>query len=179
MVTLPITGDVVKTTADEQNVLLISLQCVPYIVHGEIIAVIQMIIVSKIKGVSDFVMIHVCVDTTLYLLKFNLMSSGSPKLIYQMLFLCISVNSCPWSAPTSQDNVLQCNGGAYCNGIYDGWDCCNSRGMRAKCPLNYPTMCAQPDCAWGDYCCYTEDVCAASYGGVRSCDTHPFQNEGM
>ena len=70
MVTLPITGDVVKTTVDEQNVLLISLQCVPYIVHGEIIAVIQMIIVFKIKEVSDFVMIHVCVDPPLYVLKF-------------------------------------------------------------------------------------------------------------
>ena len=65
-------GDAVRTTVDEQNALLTSQQCVPYIVHGEIIAAIQMIIVSKIKGVSDFVMIHVCVDTTLYLLKFNL-----------------------------------------------------------------------------------------------------------
>ena len=55
-------GDVVRTTVDEQNALLTSQQCVPYIVHGEIIAVIQMIIVFKIKEVSDFVMIHVCVD---------------------------------------------------------------------------------------------------------------------
>ena len=31
-------GDVVKTTADEPNVLLTTQQCVPYIVHGEIIA---------------------------------------------------------------------------------------------------------------------------------------------
>ena len=57
-------GDVVKATVDEQNALLTSQQCVLYIVHGEIIAVIQMIIVSKIKGVSDFVMIQVCVNAT-------------------------------------------------------------------------------------------------------------------
>ena len=60
-------GVVVRTTVDEQNALSTSQQCVPYIVHGEIIAVIQMIIASNIKGVSDFVMIHVRVDATLYL----------------------------------------------------------------------------------------------------------------
>ena len=78
--------------------------------------------------------------------------------------------SCSWSTPTSQNNVLKCNDGTYCNGLVDGWTCCNTRGMRAKCPLNYPAMCAKPDCAWGDYCCYTQDVCLASKGGLRSCD---------
>ena len=62
-------GDVVKTRADEPNVLLTTRQCVLYIVHGEIIAVMMRIIASNIKGVSDFVMIHVRVDAILYVLE--------------------------------------------------------------------------------------------------------------
>ena len=83
-------GDAVRTTVDEQNALLTSQQCVPYIVHGEIIAVIQMIIVSKIKGVSDFVMIHVCVDTTLYLLKFNFVKWLSTAHLSNAIFMHFS-----------------------------------------------------------------------------------------
>ena len=78
--------------------------------------------------------------------------------------------SCSWSTPTNQSNLLQCNDGTYCNGLNDGWACCNSRGMRRKCPLNYPTMCANPDCSGGDYCCFTKDDCVAKAGGIRSCD---------
>ena len=62
-------GDVMKTTADEPNVLLTTQQCVPYIVHGEIIAAMMTIIASNIKGVSDFVMIHVSLDATVYVLE--------------------------------------------------------------------------------------------------------------
>ena len=78
--------------------------------------------------------------------------------------------SCSWSTPTNQSNLLQCNDGTFCNGLNDGWACCNSRGMRRKCPLNYPMMCANPDCSGGDYCCFTEDDCVAKAGGIRSCD---------
>ena len=78
--------------------------------------------------------------------------------------------SCSWSTPTNQSNLLQCNDGTFCNGLNDGWACCNSRGMRRKCPLNYPTMCANPDCPGGDYCCFTKDDCVAKAGGIRSCD---------
>lgn len=78
--------------------------------------------------------------------------------------------ACPWSTPTSHDNVLQCNDGTYCNGLMDGWDCCNIHGMRKQCPKNYPAMCAKTNCAWGDYCCYTEDHCVSKLGGLRTCN---------
>ena len=89
--------------------------------------------------------------------------------IYFQLYLT-QASTCPWSTPTSHDNVLQCNDGTYCNGLNDGWDCCNIHGMRKQCPKNYPAMCAKTNCAWGDYCCYTEDHCVAKLGGLRSCN---------
>ena len=85
------------------------------------------------------------------------------------MYLCLAA-PCSWSTPTNQSDLLQCNDGTYCNGLNDGWTCCNGRGMRRKCPLNYPFMCAKPDCAWGDYCCYGKDDCVAKAGGIRTCD---------
>ena len=72
---------------------------------------------------------------------------------------------------TKIDNVFECRNGVRCNGETDGWDCCNLRGGRARCPANNPIMCAQPYCAAGgsDYCCYTEDECS-DYGGMRPCN---------
>ena len=82
---------------------------------------------------------------------------------------CILIASCPWATSTGLDNVLECNDGSRCNGVTDGWTCCENRGMRSKCPLNFPAMCAKPNCAWGDYCCYEKDRCLSSLGGLRSC----------
>ena len=82
---------------------------------------------------------------------------------------CIFIASCAWATSTGLDNVLECNDGSRCNGVTDGWTCCENRGMRSKCPLNFPAMCAKPNCAWGDYCCYEKDRCLSSLGGLRSC----------
>ena len=99
----------------------------------------------------------------LFFIKFN------QKWIW--FFKCFSLAvSCSWSTPTNEDNVMQCNDGTYCNGLTDGWTCCNSHGRRRKCPMNYPVMCAKPECAWGDYCCYTKDDCVSKWGGIRPCD---------
>ena len=82
---------------------------------------------------------------------------------------CIFIASCAWATSTGLDNVLECNDGSRCNAMIDGWTCCENRGMRSKCPLNFPAMCAKPNCAWGDYCCYDKDTCLSSLGGLRSC----------
>ena len=52
-------GDVVKTRADEPNVLLTTRQCVLYIVHGEIIAVTAKMIAWPRLEASEHVMMEV------------------------------------------------------------------------------------------------------------------------
>ena len=86
------------------------------------------------------------------------------------IHLHIVDDSCPWSTPTSLDNVLECEDGTHCNGVTMGWSCCKTHGGRAKCPANYPAMCAQPLCAAGgtDYCCLAKAACS-HYGGIRPC----------
>ena len=78
---------------------------------------------------------------------------------------------CPWLSPTDEDDKLECGDGTLCYPVTDlaGWSCCNDHEGRAKCPLNYPYMCAQEDgCAGGqDYCCETS---CNYYGGYRLCN---------
>ena len=98
------------------------------------------------------------------------------------LLLCaIPGQLCPWSTPTSEDNVLQCRDGT-CNGVEDAerWSCCKDKGGRTKCPKNWPIMCADKSCSpdGTDYCCY--DDCG-KYGGPRKCEqegkfTRPYMN---
>merc|ERR1712018_539609 len=67
-----------------------------------------------------------------------------------------------WGPPkpivTDVDNQLMCADGTTCNGGLDlvtNWDCCKTRGGRARCPQNYPVMChvkVQGTCG-DDYCC--------------------------
>ena len=80
----------------------------------------------------------------------------------------ITAPPCPWSSPTSQDFVLKCKDGTFCDTLVNGWTCCNNKGGREKCPKNYPLMCAQPNCAAAgtDYCCVTD---CTYFGGVRQC----------
>ena len=81
---------------------------------------------------------------------------------------------CPWLTPTEENDLFQCQDGSYCNGVTDSdqWSCCNSHGGRARCPANFPAMCAKPFCAAGgsDYCCYASDVCVELYLGLRVCE---------
>ncbi|KAK3287478.1 hypothetical protein CYMTET_5011, partial [Cymbomonas tetramitiformis] len=87
----------------------------------------------------------------------------------------IPVEECSWLNHTGIEYVLRCNDGTYCNvlegeGEGEGWACCQYRGKRAQCPLNWPTMCARDGaCAFNtDYCC--DQTCAASgEGGDRPC----------
>ena len=51
--------------------------------------------------------------------------------------------------------------------------CCEDHGGRAKCPKNYPNMCARKnDCAGGtEYCCHkTPEKCDGDKGGLRACN---------
>lgn len=88
--------------------------------------------------------------------------------------------SCPWTTPTAQANVMQCNNGETCNGALHTWNCCNfgNRNGRARCPSNWPLMCAQANCAAGgtDYCCMTSCV---SLGGLRQCPAAQQQSSAL
>ena len=91
------------------------------------------------------------------------------------LYCPFSDPNCSWLTPTNDDNVLKCNDGTYCNGVTDAnrWSCCNSRGMRAKCPKNWPTMCAKEQAAAGgkDFACYENEAKCnqMNLDGVRPC----------
>jgi len=60
---------------------------------------------------------------------------------------------CGFLLPTENNDELECVDGSVCNGIQDGWDCCSTRGNRAKCPPNKPIMCDDPNGCSGSYCC--------------------------
>jgi len=70
------------------------------------------------------------------------------------------------------DNVLECGDGTTCkaddNDHANGnWDCCANKGGRAKCPPNYPNMCANPVGCQDDYCC--EKDCSDQGGNRPGC----------
>ena len=76
---------------------------------------------------------------------------------------------------TSEDNVLECADGTTCIGddndhIDGNWDCCDQRGGRARCPPNWPIMCALPkgSPAGTDFSCWDEEGCEER-GGPRQC----------
>merc|ERR1712001_73045 len=70
---------------------------------------------------------------------------------------------CSWLTQTDAPNKMQCKDGTFCTGDEDlktNWDCCNTRGGRAKCPPNYPVMCNArfKDLCGGDHCCENNDA---------------------
>lgn len=73
------------------------------------------------------------------------------------------------------DNVLECGDGTECNIEKSEltWGCCMKK-RRAKCPANFPVMCASKSCGYQNkqHCCdVTEDKCKEVYGGgSRKCD---------
>ncbi|CAD7965311.1 unnamed protein product [Amoebophrya sp. A120] len=62
---------------------------------------------------------------------------------------------CPWLEGSSRDGYLECNDGSLQQVRGGGWNRCQDRGGRKRCPKNQPVMCAKPnDCVGGtDYCC--------------------------
>ena len=75
-------------------------------------------------------------------------------------------NNCSWLTQTNEDNVLECGDGTRCNGVKDGWGCFNDYGKRAKCPPNFPIMCAKKSCTvWDDHCC----LCCETQCTKRTC----------
>merc|ERR1712070_1257009 len=79
---------------------------------------------------------------------------------------------------SGEDMTLECMDGSRCIafrevGEHEGFDCCATRGGRARCPRALPFMCARPNsCAGGTaYCCamHASD-CDATEGGLRTCD---------
>jgi hypothetical protein len=72
-------------------------------------------------------------------------------------------SACPWLDGSSgvQDNMV-CMDGSMCDVEEDssGWQCCDSRGGRGKCPPAFPHLCADNSCA-------TE--CTSTAGGLKVC----------
>ena len=66
---------------------------------------------------------------------------------------------------------MKCGDGTNCNVKSGGWGCCNDNGGRAKCPRNFPIMCAKKLCAGRKaFCCAIRiSICNTSYGGPRPC----------
>ena len=82
---------------------------------------------------------------------------------------------CSWFSATSEDDVMECVDGTYCNSVHEGWTCCNAQGGRARCPQNYPFMCAEKNCAIESgnaaYCCGNDlNFCIENNGGIRKCE---------
>ncbi|KAK3271282.1 hypothetical protein CYMTET_20360, partial [Cymbomonas tetramitiformis] len=82
--------------------------------------------------------------------------------------------SCPWMTSTSEDWVLECNDGTFCDIQYasGAWGCCTTHGGRKRCPKLQGYMCAGLFCSG-----YTENCCQANaaycdkknLGGLRPC----------
>jgi len=81
------------------------------------------------------------------------------------------VSECPWLANTGVDNLMECVDGSRCNGKTDGWSCCNSKGGRARCPVNLKEMCEEKTgCGGGKaHCC--ESSCAFRGMTKRWCES--------
>ena len=92
-------------------------------------------------------------------------------------------DGCEWLAgPTNTPGLLQCEDGSSCNvhagGEHKNWACCGEIA-RARCPPEYPIMCAATYllydggthvCGAGHNCC--QQSCDA-HGGVRPCYAPP------
>lgn len=76
---------------------------------------------------------------------------------------------CPWMVTTGLPGTLQCSDGSLCEKVGD-WDwthCCNGIG-RARCPPEYPHMCASQYCN-NQHCCTDEAELCDQAGGPRPC----------
>lgn len=71
---------------------------------------------------------------------------------------------CPWVSSSGVPNHLQCMNGTMC----DYSDCCQG-DARARCPPEFPYMCADPECG-GQHCCTAEADHCEILGGMRSCE---------
>ena len=81
--------------------------------------------------------------------------------------ILVSVAQCHWLTPTDIDDLLQCNDGSFCDKNTEGWNCCDTRQGRMKCPKNQPNMCADTSCSDNtDHCCKND---CTNYGGDREC----------
>lgn len=67
--------------------------------------------------------------------------------------------TCPWLNHTGQSQHLECLDGTRCNFQTEGWDCCELRRGRGKCPPEYPVMCDTLCSGITEYCCRTEGQC--------------------
>jgi hypothetical protein len=77
--------------------------------------------------------------------------------------------ACPFMVPHSgADGAMMCANGKTCS-LAANSSCCASRGGRASCPANYPTMCSGATCGAGgaEHCCSAQ-LCA-EHGGLRAC----------
>jgi len=93
--------------------------------------------------------------------------------IYEIAKLqCVSDTTCGFLFTTSTDNMMECNDGSQCDITTDpaGELCCSTRLMNAKCPPNFPDMCATQE--GGDYPCKVKNGCP-SPGGKRICEVPP------
>ena len=86
------------------------------------------------------------------------------------------LDECPWMTPTTQNDVMQCRDGTFCNVKTDAakFECCKSHNGRGKCPKNAPLMCANKKCDGNtDYCCHGSNQYKNCYenghGGPRPC----------
>jgi len=79
--------------------------------------------------------------------------------------------SCPWFTPMDEDNILGCGDGTECAWLDEGYDCCGDHDGRARCPANFPFMCAEDDICGGstDHCCATSSSGCDDQGGLRPC----------
>jgi len=89
---------------------------------------------------------------------------------------------CLWRyTATTFPDYWMCMDGHFCNGAFEGYDCCNVHGGRALCPANFPVMCKAKQCAitvdddgfasGGDFCCEASlYYCKALYGEEPYCE---------
>jgi len=64
-------------------------------------------------------------------------------------------NPCPWEEPTDEDFIMTCTDGYKCDVRSQTWACCQRHASKARCPRNFPVMCADPlECVGeSDHCC--------------------------
>lgn len=66
-------------------------------------------------------------------------------------------------------NMMKCMDGTVCD-VTDGekWGCCNSRGGRAQCPMNFSYMCSNSSACDQNHCCAREAAQCTPHGGLRT-----------